>query len=319
MRSVQEVVILIAAVVLLSACGSRAEGAAGPSPTPTVAAPKSDLKLDGKILLSRGGTILAWSGGSAKQVGKDTQVQQADWSPDGKKIAYVKLERDYSDIWVMDSSGGNQTNLTKIGKAGADTWFLNPHWSPDGSSIAYLSDQTTYDLALWQMKADGSGRKQISFMNDYLGGLDGPAWYPKGDRIAFTAFRTGKAQIWAITLANSKWEQITDMDDGSYDARWSPAGDLLAFVGRDGTKSNLWLTAPPDGTPLQVSTDGMSRSPVWSPDGKVLAFLSGQGGKFDLWAVNVDKGPDGLPKLGAPKRVTTGLAADPSGGLSWAK
>lgn len=326
MRRLSALVVPLIAILLLSACSPQPQAGDGPaatstapSNTPTAAAIKSDARLDGKLLFTKQRTLWQLSDGSAKQLGKDTGVQQPSWSADGKKVTYVKMEVDYSDIWVMSASGGDQANLTRFGRSGADTWGFNPRWSPDGSQIAYVSDQSTYDLALWAMKADGSGRRQVTIMNDWLGGIDSPAWHPKGDRIAFTAYRTGKPQVWALTLANSRWQQLADMPEGSYEPQWSPSGEMLAFVARDGGKSNVYALLTAEGKPQQVSLDGLSRAPAWSPDGKVLAFISGQGGKFDIWAATLDKAADGSPRLNVPKRMTTGLNADPAGGLSWAK
>lgn len=325
MRKTAIILVLLTAALGLYGCSLKAQGENPPLPppnppnTPTAAAPKTEVKLDGKILLTKDKSVWNWSGGSSKRLVKDGSLQQASWSQDGKKIAYVKMEDDYSDIWVMGSSGNDAANLTRFGRAGADTWAFEPHWSPDGSQIAYLSDQSTYDLALWLMKPDGSGRKQVSIMNDYLGGIDGPTWHPKGDRLAFTAYRTGKPQVWSLTLANSRWQQLTDTTGGAYDPEWSPSGEALAFVAHENGKSDIWVIAMPDGAPQQVTRDGVSRSPVWSPDGKVLAYLSGQGGKFDIWAAAVEKTPEGVFRVGTPKRMTQGLGADPAGGLSWIK
>lgn len=310
---------LLAAALGLYGCSLKTQGATPPTGTPTVTPPRNEVKLEGKLLFTKEKSIWTWSGGSAKRLAKDSALQQAAWSQDGKKIAYVKVEEDYSDIWVMSSSGSDAANLTRFGRSGADTWGFEPRWSPDGSQIAYLSDQTTYDLALWLMKPDGSGRRQVTLMNDYLGGIDGPAWHPKGDRITFTAYRTGKPQIWSLTLASSRWQQLTEVGGGAYDPDWAPSGEALAFAARDSGRSDVWIIALPDGVPQQVTRDGLSRSPVWSPDGKVLSFLSGQGGKFDIWATPVEKTPEGAFQAGTPKRVTQGLGADPAGGLSWTK
>lgn len=305
----------------LYGCTQKAPGDSPPANTPTPTSPKVDVKLDGKLLFSKEKGIWSWSGGSSKRLTKDGSLQQPAWSPDGKKIAYVKMEGNYSDIWVMGSSANDPVNLTRFGRSGSNTWAFAPRWSPDGSQIAFLSDLNTYDLALWLMKPDGSGRRQVSFMNDYLGGIDGPTWHPKGDSITFLAYRTGKSQIWTMTLANGRWQQITDMGGGAYDPQWSLSGDALAFTGRgEGSKSDIWVMAMPDGAPQRVTTDGVSRSPVWSPDGKSVAYLSGQGGKFDLWVIAVEKAPEGTTlRLSAPKRVTQGLDPDPAGGLSWAR
>ena len=51
------------------------------------------------------------------------------WSPDGSRIAYCVND----DIWVMDSNGKNQRQLTLIG------WHRHPTWSPDSKTIAFQS------------------------------------------------------------------------------------------------------------------------------------------------------------------------------------
>lgn len=331
MRRTAIILVALAATLSVYGCSLKAQGD-NPTPTngPTVAAPKNEVRLDGKLLLTKEKSIWTWTGGSTKRLTKDSSLLDASWSQDGKKIAYVKMEEDFSDVWVMSSSGSDPANLTRFGRIGADIWTFDPRWSPDGSQIAYLSDQNTYDLALWLMKPDGSGKRQITVMNDYLGGIDGPSWHPKGDRIAFTAYRTGKPQIWSLTLANSRWQQLTDLAGGAYDPAWATTGEVMAFVARDNTKSDIWVMAVPDGAqagsasvpngaPQRVTRDGVSRAPVWSPDGKVLAYLSGQGGKFDIWAVALEPAPEGGFRVGAPKRISQGLGADPAGGLSWTK
>ena len=80
--------------------------------------------------------------GSAIQLtsGDDWNDADPQWSPDGKKIAFVSdrsgkafdESRD-ADVWVIDAAGGP---LTKISDhKTADT---SPRWSPDGQTIAFL-------------------------------------------------------------------------------------------------------------------------------------------------------------------------------------
>jgi Tol biopolymer transport system component len=57
-----------------------------------------------------------------------------DWSPDGKRIAYVSDVADgMGDVWIMDANGGNQTRVTY----GNDSYDYNPAWSADGNWIVY--------------------------------------------------------------------------------------------------------------------------------------------------------------------------------------
>lgn len=71
-----------------------------------------------------GATALTGKGGNCRP----------DWSPDGKRIAYVSDVADgRGDVWIMDADGGNKVRLTP----GDDSYDYNPAWSPDGGWIVY--------------------------------------------------------------------------------------------------------------------------------------------------------------------------------------
>ena len=57
-----------------------------------------------------------------------------DWSPDGKRIAFVSDAADgKGDVWTMDADGKNKVRVT----VGDDSYDYNPAWSPDGRWIVY--------------------------------------------------------------------------------------------------------------------------------------------------------------------------------------
>lgn len=101
-----------------------------------------------------------------------TREEFPDWSPDGTKIIYDRMENPSSserDIWVSNADGTNASNLTN--SAGYDS---SAAWSPDGTKIVYMS-AATYPSQLWTMNADGTDQQQITTL-----ALDAhrPDWQP---------------------------------------------------------------------------------------------------------------------------------------------
>ena len=91
------------------------------------------------------------------------------WSPDGKKIMYVRVPPKYwwfpsifnynegSDVWVVDIDGSNRKQLTDIPR----NWEAGD-WSPNGSKMAYISWQKgNNEYEIWTMNEDGSDKKLL--------------------------------------------------------------------------------------------------------------------------------------------------------------
>jgi tetratricopeptide (TPR) repeat protein len=68
-----------------------------------------------------------------------TNAVNGVWSPDGKKIVYVKVEAEniYS-LSMCDAGGENENILFKKTEDGKDNYEVLPSWSPDGKSIAFM-------------------------------------------------------------------------------------------------------------------------------------------------------------------------------------
>ncbi|MEO8293850.1 MAG: hypothetical protein ABI635_12040, partial [Actinomycetota bacterium] len=114
------------------------------------------------------------------------------WSPDGTQIAFTSTASGNADVWVMNASGGDLTNLT-ASSADADA---APAWSPDGTQIAFQTDRGgNGNLEIYVMGANGSSPTPLT--NDQ-GGDTAPAWSPDGATIAFVTDRDGNAEVYAM-------------------------------------------------------------------------------------------------------------------------
>jgi imidazolonepropionase-like amidohydrolase/Tol biopolymer transport system component len=102
------------------------------------------------------------------------QIRDATPSPDGKRLAFVALDR----LYVMDYPNGTPKRLTK-----SDHGEFEPAWSPDGQWIAY----TTWDDSIGyldRVRSDGSGRPQR--LTPQEGMWTNPVYTPNGARIVAT-------------------------------------------------------------------------------------------------------------------------------------
>ncbi len=109
--------------------------------------------------------------------GTDENCFDPQWSPDGKKIAYVSGQ---GDLMVMDADGGGKKKL-----------FTSPNtpsfsWSPDSRWIAYSVEDNEYNGDIWIIPAKGGEAYNVSQHPD---DDFSPKWSKDGRMIAWTTRR----------------------------------------------------------------------------------------------------------------------------------
>ena len=203
------------------------------------------------------------------------QIRDATPSPDGKKLAFVALDR----LYVMDYPSGTPKRLTS-----AIRGEFEPAWSPDGQWIAYTTwnDSIGY---LERIRSDGSGRPQR--LTPHEGMWTNPVYSPDGTRIVATrspsrGFRTNTGVgvgtgstgdlVWIPADGGRSTFIATDAGDAHFSARdtsrifsYTPARGLYsmrwdgseikpilrivgaAVPGVDGTPVANWARLSPDG------------------------------------------------------------------------
>ena len=117
-----------------------------------------------------------------------------------------------------------------------------------------------------------------------------PVWSPNGDRIAFTTFRNGNADVY-VKNANGLGEEtpLLNSPGNEFVEDWSKDGKYLAFkLGADAFEDIYVL--PLSGAaakPIPVVTGPYRKDePQFSDDGKWLAYTSNESGTFEVYVVS---------------------------------
>ncbi|MBA2558359.1 MAG: PD40 domain-containing protein [Propionibacteriales bacterium] len=96
---------------------------------------------------------------------------EADWSRDGREIAFASGRDGDLEIFVMNADGSGPASLTRNGAT--DT---QPDWSPDGARFAFTSDRDG-NPEIYVMRSDGSRQHNITH-NPAID--ERPDWRPTG-------------------------------------------------------------------------------------------------------------------------------------------
>jgi serine/threonine protein kinase/dipeptidyl aminopeptidase/acylaminoacyl peptidase len=247
-------------------------------------------------------------GGEARKVVGG--AAEADWSPDGTEIGFLRVDRHESQIgskvFRVAADGSNERLIA------SDPNFAlgRPRWSPDGSTIAAVEIPGTGSprprIALFpvaggapkRLESVGAGNLGLNFAwnGDSRGvivasGVESNALVSRTTRIFLRDVRTGNARtlLSGIDLRGG----VDVLETGSL---------LLVMGGPRASLREVSPATPGDGGRWLTRGNGLDRQPVYSPDGEWIAFTSNRSGNNDIWEVST--------KSGAVRRLTDDPASD---------
>jgi Tol biopolymer transport system component/serine/threonine protein kinase len=168
------------------------------------------------------------------------------FSPDGKRIAFVSDRSGNLEIWVCDSDGSNSTQLTSFRGPGVTT----PRWSPDSTRIAFDADAEG-ETDIWVIGVNGG--KPLR-MTTHPANDGNPSWSRDGQWIYFDSARTGQQQLWKIPASGGEAIQVTR--DGGFAPLESQDGKFLYYV-KSLVETSLWKI-PVGGGPGAEVLEGVS-------------------------------------------------------------
>ncbi|MEP7362288.1 MAG: winged helix-turn-helix domain-containing protein [Acidobacteriota bacterium] len=175
-------------------------------------------------------------------------------SPDGRKVAFGSTRSGGEQIWMSESDGSRQVQLTKYPGGLVGT----PRWSPDGQFLAYDA-RVNGNRDIYMMPAAGGAARRLTVNaeDDRI-----PAWSADGKWIYFSTDKGGPREIWKKPAGGGVESQVTR--GGGYAARETPDGMLLCYFAA--SSEGLWVV------PLQAGVPDERRKRLVAQHASSLVF-----------------------------------------------
>jgi dipeptidyl aminopeptidase/acylaminoacyl peptidase len=241
---------------------------------------------------------LAWFDRSGKElgaVGEPDLGQNANLSPDARRVVVDRTVGGNVDIWLIDLQRGTSSRFTS--EATIDGY---PIWSPDGRRIAFGSIRGGSTNLFWR-SATGAGVEQVVLVTPLA---KAPTDWSRDGR--FLLYRSSDPKtgfdVWAIPLDMDGKPgtpfQVVQTPFEEKDAQFSPDGRWIAYESNESNQSEIYAQQfpKPEGK-FRISTTGGSQV-RWARGGNELFYVALDG---RLMAVAVRFALDGKTMdAGAP-------------------
>lgn len=194
--------------------------------------------------------------------------QNAEWSPDGKKICTQVIRRSGSNF----PHEGYIINLDEKVIERKISGASFPVWSPDGKFVAYSKENNSMHGAdIWLMNVVTGDT--IRLTNDTLRN-SGPGFSPDGKKICFSSNRDGGWHIYIMNADGSNIEKITFDTVRYFNPAWSPEGDKIVYYRERGDRRDkVYVLNLADKKEIKVTDDTLHNTyPGWLPGGKTIVY-----------------------------------------------
>ncbi|MFC5576595.1 CehA/McbA family metallohydrolase [Lysobacter niabensis] len=221
-----------------------------------------DVARDGRsVVFTRydGNAMELWrldlASGVARPLTSDGAVNvEPRLSPDGKQLAWVSTQgTGHFNLFIADIDTNGLHNARPLlgeRKSALDRYYysafdhaINPSWSPEGQAIVFVGNPETAwgsgDIWVVPVRDPSQRRKVLSEETSWSAR---PELAPDGKRLLFASYHGRQThQLWLTTLQGAAPLPLTFGDSERRNARWSPDGQRIAYIGNGEAGGNTSL------------------------------------------------------------------------------
>ena len=231
-------------------------------------------------------TILGWD--------LDYGSYNPSWSPAGgpgiiayERRSFLQEGLGAPKLWLAQADGSDLGPVMR----GGDVITYEGVWSPDGTRLGFI-DPLRDEIGIFNFSDQ---LRRIPLAGEF-------SWSPDGSKIIVSALpldQPGQTHLEIYDLSDDSRKAVfAESAASDYAPRWSPTGDMIAFVRRTQTnpRGAIWIGSLKDGTVRQITDTSVDlvddSDPQWSPDGSQLLWsrlpLGAAADPAALWIVDIN-------------------------------
>jgi Tol biopolymer transport system component len=235
-----------------------------------------------------------------------------DISADGRTIVF---ERNFG-IWSLDVSSGRAAEV-KIRRSGASigpvtehltftTGFSDLALSPDGRKVVFVARGEIFAASA----RDGGAASRVTRSLARESQIE---WAPDSKRIVYMSERDNVQHLFMYDFPAATETQLTRAATGDDAPRFSPNGQMLAFVRDDKSLVVMDVATQQERVVASGYISASPRNLAWSPDSKWIAYLGLSTRSFRNAYIVPAAGGESKPVTAIPNANTNTLSWSPDG------
>ena len=227
--------------------------------------------------------IVSVADGTRRSVCHSSLLMGFCWRSDGSGLIYSSsrgstvLYPPLLNLRTVTLDGSADRQLTF-----GDQSYVEPDTDAAGRLIARRSRSRS---DIWKIPVDGlpsDNTRSAMRITAQTGQVRTPSPSPDDAEVVYLSDNGGHGNLWVARTDGSAVRQVTFEDDPAVSVgvpKWSPAGDVIAFVMTRGEDIGVW-TVHPDGSGLRQRV-AYGAAPCWSAEGKWLYHESGAAARIE--------------------------------------
>ena len=191
--------------------------------------------------------VKAVDGDELKRLTNTPQFHEAmpAWSPDGRQIAYYRLEGiQNGGVFLVSPLGGPERKIADLGGS--------PAWTPDGQSLV-MTGATADGQGIFQQALETGARKRLTqspagFTDDF------PKVSPDGKTVAFTRGKSPQSALFVVSITGGEPTRLTQWGGEIGRLDWTPDGREILYPQLDTSGMRIFrISAAAEATPAAVA------------------------------------------------------------------